>query len=288
MSSLINIPDFLLNDIHLDKISKKAKILLLVYGKILGLILKIPNSKLLAFILNLLYGNSGKIGYDNGFFTKEYPDNKVIHFSNKRILRVIRGVDYQFSKILDDYCVGDNEIKNGDTVVDCGANVGEFYLALNQIGLKVKYFAFEPDVEPYSCLEKNIKSDNCLLYNFGLSDKNEEKTFYIGSESGDSSLENFGTENQITINTKRLDSLEFKKIDFLKIDAEGHELEVLKGSVEHLKFIKYISVDYGMEKGLSQDSTIVEVTNFLYENNFLLCKANLNRNVGLFKNKALN
>ena len=43
-----------------------------------------------------------------------------------------------------------------------------------------------------------------------------------------------------------------------------------------------------MEKGLSQDSTIVEVTNFLYENNFLLYKANLNRNVGLFKNKALN
>ena len=191
---------------------------------------------------------------------------------------------FNFQKILDDYCVGDNELKNGDTVVDCGANVGEFYLALKQIGLEVKYFAFEPDVEPYSCLEKNIKSDNCLLYNFGLSDKSEEKTFYIGSESGDSSLENFGTENQITINTQRLDSLEFKN-RFLKIDAEGHELEVLKGSGGHLKFIKYISVDYGMEKGLSQDSTIVEVTNFLYENNFYCTKQTSIETLGYLKTK---
>ena len=70
MSSLINIPDFLLNDLNLDKISKKAKILLLVYGKILGLILKIPNSKLLAFILNLLYEILEKLVMIMGFLQK--------------------------------------------------------------------------------------------------------------------------------------------------------------------------------------------------------------------------
>ena len=73
----------------------------------------------------------------------------------------------------------------------------------------------------------------------------------------------------------------------LKIDAEGHELEVLKGSSSLLKNIKFISVDYGLEKGFNQDSTITEVTNFLFENNFYLYSANLERNVGLFKNKAI-
>ena len=67
----------------------------------------------------------------------------------------------------------------------------------------------------------------------------------------------------------------------MKIDAEGHELEVLKGSGGHLKFIKYIR----MEKGLSQDSTIVEVTNFLYENNFLLYKQTSIETLGYLKTK---
>ena len=73
----------------------------------------------------------------------------------------------------------------------------------------------------------------------------------------------------------------------MKIDAEGHELEVLRGSEQLLNKIKFISVDYGLEKGLEKRSTITEVTNFLFENNFILHKANVIRNTGLFVNKDL-
>ena len=71
----------------------------------------------------------------------------------------------------------------------------------------------------------------------------------------------------------------------LKIEAEGHENEVLQGSVETLKTTNYVVVDYGPEKGVEQKSTASEVINFLYDNNFRLIETSKHRQVGLFKNQ---
>ena len=81
-----------------------------------------------------------------------------------------------------------------------------------------------------------------------------------------------------------LDSFKFKNVKLLKIDAEGYEPEVLKGSKDTLNEIQYISVDYGNERGREEDSTICEVTNFLYENKFKLISDSSYRKIGLFKN----
>ena len=125
------------------------------------------------------------------------------------------------------------------------------------------------------------------MKNIGLSDRDGDATLYLGTSTGDSSIEYFGSETENIIEIKRLDSFNFDEVHLLKIDAEGHELEVLKGASDILNKINFISVDYGLEKGLDQTSTIVEVTNYLYKRNFYLYEANLNRNVGLFKNKEI-
>ena len=54
-----------------------------------------------------------------------------------------------------------------------------------------------------------------------------------------------------------------------------------------MKTTKYVSVDYGNEKGFEEESTMVEVLNFLYENNFELISDSQYRKVGLFKNRAI-
>ena len=46
----------------------------------------------------------------------------------------------------------------------------------------------------------------------------------------------------------RYDSFDFDDIKLIKLEAEGHELEILKGAMETLKNTKYITVDYGPEK----------------------------------------
>ena len=71
----------------------------------------------------------------------------------------------------------------------------------------------------------------------------------------------------------------------LKIDAEGHELEVLLGSKETLKKTEYICIDMGGEKGELKENTVSEVTNFLLDNNYKLINFNEHRVTGLFKNK---
>ena len=83
-----------------------------------------------------------------------------------------------------------------------------------------------------------------------LSNESTRKQFFLDTDGADSSLEFFGKNNSLNIETATLiDSFDLEKIKLFKIEAEGHELEVLQGSVSTLKNIEYISVDYGPEKG---------------------------------------
>ena len=74
-------------------------------------------------------------------------------------------------------------------------------------------------------------------------------TFYLNNNSGDSSLDN-KSDNKIIVKTKTLDFLlrDIKIIGLIKLEAEGHEPEVLEGSLEILKKTKYITVDVGPER----------------------------------------
>ena len=54
----------------------------------------------------------------------------------------------------------------------------------------------------------------------------------------------------------------------MKIESEGHEPEVLKGSIETLSRTNYISVDFGPERGVNEEFTIVDVNKILYEKFF--------------------
>ena len=285
--SLVNIPDFIVADINVNETSAIKKIGLIIFGKVTSLVINTNQPKVICRFLNLFYKSTGKIKYENSFFTKNYGDNKKIFYPNLRFLRVARGVEFQFSKILDDYCLNELDFSSESLVVDCGANVGELFLSLiNNKDVEVNYFAYEPDERSYLSLKKNI-SNHSNIYKIALSDKSQERSLFLDTEGGDSSLENFGSSEKIKVNSKRLDEYDYQDIYLLKIDAEGHELEVLRGSEKLLNKIKFISVDYGLEKGLEKRSTITEVTNFLFENNFILHKANVIRNTGLFVNKDL-
>ena len=50
MSTLINIPDFLVNDLNLSEISKLKKLSLLIYGKIISILLKLPSQKIIIIL----------------------------------------------------------------------------------------------------------------------------------------------------------------------------------------------------------------------------------------------
>tara|TARA_B100000029_G_C17590612_1_gene962370 strand:+ start:1059 stop:1919 length:861 start_codon:yes stop_codon:yes gene_type:complete len=286
MANIIDLPDFMFvnNDRQYNKLSK---ILLFLKGLLVGFIFKITNGKLFCFFINFIFRKDGKIHYQDNFYFKTLSNNKIIRYPNKRIDRVVINHRKHFKFFLESYCIDQIEINDDDLIVDCGANVGELFYALDLLNYKLKYIGFEPDPNTFRCLSKNLKESGMLSYEVGLSDKTEEKEFYIDTNGADSSLVYFGNKDSVKITTSILDEYNLDKIKLFKVEAEGHELEVLMGAQETLQRIKYISVDYGPEKGINKDTTVAEVTNYLFNKNFEMISGSKYRQIGLFKNKLI-
>ena len=129
-------------------------------------------------------------------------------------------------------------------IIDVGANEGQFINEIIKILPNRKIFAFEPISDCFNKLEKNTEHLNVELFNFGLSDKEEEVEINISKNQASSSilemrelhLNSFPNTTYIkkeVIKLKRLDdiiNLHKLKTNYLaKIDVQGYEKFVLLG-----------------------------------------------------------
>lgn len=147
-------------------------------------------------------------------------------------------------------------------IFDVGANQGQF-LSLIEDGLQGIHFqihAFEPGKLTYQLLADNTKKySNTLPNNFGLGKKKGEFNLYYDElGSGLASLSKrrlsflnveFSKSEKVQIET--LDDYckknDIQNIDQLKIDVEGHELDVLEGGLQMIrnKKVKMITFEFG-------------------------------------------
>lgn len=286
MVAVIDSPDFMFIDENINEYTFIKKLYIFLKGAFVGLIFKFTNGKTFCFFMNLLIKNKKKIFYKDNNYSKYILNNNLIQYPNKRIVRVLKNENAQLNLLFSTYCLDSVNFSENDLVVDCGANVGELRYSFLNKDININYVAFEPEPKTYVCLKNNLhNNDFGNYYNIALSNESGKKSFYVDKEGGNSSLEYFGTNNATTVEVKKLDEFCFKEIKVLKIEAEGHENEVLQGGIETLKTSEYVVVDYGPEKGIEQKSTSSEVINFLYDNNFRLIETSKYRQVGLFKNQ---
>lgn len=195
------------------------------------------------------------------------------------------GMSQRARTIGDAYFLNQIDFKQGDTVLDCGANVGDLHLWFRQQGLEVDYVGFEPSPVEFACLRKNVHPKT--VYNVGLWNKQDELTFFVSSQGADSSLiEPASYDEKIVVETRRLDSLIDKKIKLLKLEAEGAEPEILEGAGEKLSKIEFISADLGYERGINSESTLVPVINYLLQRDFEVVDVSHGRICALFRNKG--
>lgn len=202
------------------------------------------------------------------FFAHNPISGQKVYLSDKKRQYLYKsGIEHRQKWLLRDYSLPENLIRNGDCVVDVGANVGELGIWAEALG--AKYIAFEPDPKAYLALQKNVKG---VVFDIALSDENGTAEFYLNSAEADSSL--FKPEtmtDKINVKKFRLDDFwaeteKPKRIRLLKIEAEGTEPEVLKGAVETIKLAEYVAVDAGPERGGKH--VISVVLNFLYGSGF--------------------
>jgi len=276
---LVNLPPFLYRGKNVDEFNIIQKIIFLIYGKLISIIVNNTNRKFFCFLINLLVKDS-KISYKDEKYVSKF-NNQSIYFPNKRVLRFVNKPELLVNKTFEAYCLDQIKFKDSDTVIDCGANVGEVNIALKYNGININYVGFEPDESTFECLKLNNQGNK--FYKIALSNEDQNQEFFLDNEGGNSSLVNFGTKNSINVEAKRLDSYNFKNIKLLKIDAEGFEPEVLDGSTETLKNTEYVSVDFGSERGIEQSNTVVDVNKKLYSNGFSLYRFSEVRLIGLYK-----
>lgn len=133
-------------------------------------------------------------------------------------------------------------------IFDVGANVGEYALVCQSIIPETKIYCFEPSLSAFKVLRKNLQDhENISLLNIGLSDSAKKMNLFSNKKgSGFGSvyqrrLDHIGLKltHKETIRLKTLQDVckenKVRQIDLLKLDVEGHEYSVLRGSRKMLE-----------------------------------------------------
>ena len=172
---------------------------------------------------------------------------------NKLVTRTIKGLTYELDlgEVIDSslYYSGsfeplaesiiDKHVKPGQTVVDIGANVGYHTLRFGRnVGANGKVIAVEPTQRACERLTKNLQlngyQDRVTVKNLALADQdhgvidaNFQSSYPLNGESGVS---------RETVRMTSLDllvkELEIEAVHFIKIDVDGHELQILQGAIK--------------------------------------------------------
>ena len=173
-----------------------------------------------------------------------------------------------------------NNLLNGHAV-DVGANSGLYSLYFANCFDHV--YAFEPHPISFSLLEINIKycnlKQNITAYNYGLSSKEGVATLYEFKDSTSCATfeKEFATKSINTVphfkchlKTLKEENFRDKKIRFLKIDVENHELEVLKGAKMLIKSHKPVILIEDWKSKSGKKSDVIKFLENLGYNSFLV------------------
>lgn len=211
-----------------------------------------------------LFGNSARHGSktrfsiaENGLYRASDPDGKEIFFCERtrfRLYHYPKGTRGRIQEIVEKYQNEDVgvRVQPSDLVLDIGANIGEFSCGISSIARRI--FAIEPDPTVFPCLVQNIGSkENVSAHQIALSNENGKADFYLSTKDADSSLvQPRAFSKVVNIRVQTLDAFikqaGLERVDFLKIEAEGWEPEILAGAIQTLKRVRAVAVDAGPER----------------------------------------
>ena len=141
----------------------------------------------------------------------------------------------------------ENKLSNKVVMLDVGANSGEWSMMCAYLFSNPFIHSFEIVPDTFTLLKETTKGTNIVINNFGLSDQEKIVSIcYFPSSSAHSSVYGSKMDNLLSLESKtikckcitgdsyvRLNNI--PRIDFLKIDTEGHDYFVLKGFRENLQ-----------------------------------------------------
>jgi FkbM family methyltransferase len=208
-----------------------------------------------------LLESHGKVAYKTTF-------HQLSLVTNEALYPIVADFDYY------QHCY---KVKAEDVVIDAGANCGHLSVFFSKIvGPNGKVFAFEPDKFNIERIHKNISLNqdlaaNIVIQDLLLWDKNELIDFYEAGTVGSSAVWMPDDEHCVKKQAVTIDSWVVKnaieKLDFIKMDIEGAEIEALDGCVATIKSLKpnFAIASYHIVNG---EQTYIKVEEFFKTMNY--------------------
>ncbi|MGS0748165.1 FkbM family methyltransferase [Halpernia sp. GG3] len=156
-------------------------------------------------------------------------------------------------------------------IIDCGANIGVSILYFKRLYPKAKILGFEPDEKIFNKLLTNIKLvddlNNIELRKEAVWIEDTELSFYSeGGVAGSSVVDYSNKKNIVKVQSVDLKKYLLQTVDFLKIDIEGAENQVIFDIAPHLGTVKNLFLEYHGLTGSPQN--LGDVLNVIKESGF--------------------
>jgi FkbM family methyltransferase len=164
-------------------------------------------------------------------------------------------------------------------VIHIGAHYGEEINSYLNQGVK-DIVLFEPLLENFNVIERNVSNldANIIGHQVALGNENRNIQMHLASNNLESSsilkpklhliqhghITFNGTEE---VEMKKLDDFNYQTYNFINMDVQGYELEVLKGATETLKFVDYVYCEVNRDEVYEGNAMIEDIDNFLQQYN---------------------
>ena len=169
-------------------------------------------------------------------------------------------------------------LEDESTFIDVGSHKGEVLELALKISKKGKHFAFEPIPNLFRKLNDKYGS-KCEVLNYGLSDQKKQSSFqHVTTNPAYSGIKmrTYPKDEQVETIQIQLDTLDNQlkqhdRVDMIKIDVEGAELEVLKGAKKIIeKFHPIIVFEHGLGASDHYNTSPEDILTFFDDHQYQL------------------
>ena len=224
--------------------------------------------KLAFYTLKKPKGTKYEVLNENENFIYKTTFNTIVLYTYEALYSIVADFNYYLHFY---------KLKKSDIVLDAGANVGVLSIFFSKIvGKTGCIHSFEPDSININWMKKNIDLNKDLentikIYDVLLWDKNDWIDFEEAGTVGSSAIWFSGKNNIIKKRAMTIDNWvienEITKLDFIKMDIEGAEIEALDGCIDTIKNLKpnFAIASYHIVNG---EPTYIKVEDFFKKMNY--------------------
>ena len=155
-------------------------------------------------------------------------------------------------------------------IIDCGANIGLSVYYFKKLYPDCRIIAFEPDPKVFKVLNfniNNLKLEDCSLHCQALWINEGSISFFSeGADGGRIQMIDDKNSTKMNIECTKLSSFINEEVDFLKIDIEGAEFDVLNECKHKLHYINNLFIEY--HSMVNQRQNLSDLLTILTDNGF--------------------